>query len=145
MKHGGMVTTKSRGKEPPIFSRTEQRAIVIEALGILPNVWQAYRCVGKHLGVSYGAIWNIAKSEGIKLIHVDRRWLKKRAGTAGYSGGRVKISAVLPAASVRLSAPGAASVRAGQVGLGLPIRGLEGLRPDQKSGFLVFSHRCQLT
>ena len=39
------MTTKGRGKEPLVFSRTEQRAIVIEALGIVPNVWQVYRCL----------------------------------------------------------------------------------------------------
>ena len=78
------MTTKSRGKVPPIFSRTEQRAIVIEALGIVPNVWQVYRCLGKRIGVSYGTIWNIAKAEGIELIHVDRpaalgeRWCRGR-------------------------------------------------------------------
>jgi hypothetical protein len=72
------MTTKSHGKASPIFSRTEQRAIVIEALGILPNVWQVYRCLGKRIGVSYGAIWNIAKAEGIELMRVDRRRLTKR-------------------------------------------------------------------
>ena len=35
--HSGHRDNESRGKEPPIFSRAEQRAIVIEALGILPN------------------------------------------------------------------------------------------------------------
>jgi hypothetical protein len=71
------VRRKSRGKKRPVFSRAEQRAIVIEALGIVPNVWQVYRCVGNRIGVSYGAIWNIAKAEGIKLIHVNRRRLNK--------------------------------------------------------------------
>jgi hypothetical protein len=75
---GGLMTRKSRGDERPVFTKAEQRAIVIEALGIVPNVWQVYRCVGKRIGVSYGTIWNIAKTEGTKLIHVDRRRLKKR-------------------------------------------------------------------
>jgi hypothetical protein len=30
---------KSRGDERPVFTKAEQRAIVIEALGIVPNVW----------------------------------------------------------------------------------------------------------
>ena len=72
------MTGKSCGTKRPVFSRMEQRAILIEALGILPNVWQAYRFLGKRIGVSYGAIWNIAKAEGIKLVRVDRRRLKPR-------------------------------------------------------------------
>jgi hypothetical protein len=41
-KHGG-----GRGGKRPVFTKDEQRAIVIEALGILPNVWQVYRCLSK--------------------------------------------------------------------------------------------------
>jgi hypothetical protein len=39
------MTRKSRGDERPVFTKAEQRAIVVEALGIVPNVWQVYRCV----------------------------------------------------------------------------------------------------
>jgi hypothetical protein len=49
---GGLMTRKSRGDERPVFTKAEQRAIVVEALGIVPNVWQVYRCVGKRIGVS---------------------------------------------------------------------------------------------
>jgi hypothetical protein len=80
---GSMVTTKSRGKEQPVLSRTEQRAIVIEALGIVPNVLQVYRCLGKRIGVSYGTIWNIAKAEGIELTRVDGRRVAKSGAAQG--------------------------------------------------------------
>jgi hypothetical protein len=55
---------------------------VIEALTIFPNVWLVYRKLGKLIGVSYGAIWNIARAENIKLIRFDPRWLR-RALVAG--------------------------------------------------------------
>ena len=58
-----------------VFSRSEQRAIVIEALKILPNARQVHLCLGKRIGVSYGTIWNIARAEGIELIRIDRRRL----------------------------------------------------------------------
>jgi hypothetical protein len=59
----------SNNKQTPlVYSRTEQRAIVIEALRIFPNVWQVYQRLGKLIGVSYGAIWSIARDEGIELI-----------------------------------------------------------------------------
>ena len=64
--------------EPLVYSRPEQRAIIVEALGIFPNVWVVYNYVGKRLGVSYGSIWNIARAEGIKLIRFESRWLLKR-------------------------------------------------------------------
>jgi hypothetical protein len=44
-EHGGVDDNEERGNEHLIFSRTEQRAIVIEVLKILPNVWQVYRSV----------------------------------------------------------------------------------------------------
>src|SRR5467141_1976718 len=65
-------------EEPLVYSRPEQRAIIVQALGIFPNVWVVYNYVGKRLGVSYGSIWNIARAEGIKLIRFDHRWLPKR-------------------------------------------------------------------
>lgn len=65
-------------EEPLVYSRPEQRAIIVEALVIFPNVWIVYNYVGKRLGVSYGSIWNIARAEGIKLIRFERRWLLKR-------------------------------------------------------------------
>jgi hypothetical protein len=63
-------TTKHRRL---VFSRSEQRAIVITALTIVPNVWQVYRCIGMRIGVSYGTIWNIAKAKGIELVHLRAR------------------------------------------------------------------------
>ena len=60
----------TRQKRELVFSRIEQRAIVREALKILPNVLEIYRCLGKRIGVSYGTIWNIAKAEGIELIRL---------------------------------------------------------------------------
>jgi hypothetical protein len=66
-------------RQKPVFSRPEQRAIVLEALKILPNVWQVYRSLGKRIGISYGTIWNVAKAEGIELIRLDRRRLNPRA------------------------------------------------------------------
>jgi hypothetical protein len=54
-------------EEPLVYSRPEQRAIIVEALGIFPNVWVVYNYVGKRIGVSYGSIWNIAKAEGVKF------------------------------------------------------------------------------
>jgi hypothetical protein len=65
----------TRQKRWPVFSRPEQRAIVLEALKILPNVLQVYRYLGKRIGISYGTIWNVAKAEGIELIRFDRRRL----------------------------------------------------------------------
>ena len=62
------MARKSRDTNRLVFSRREQRAIVIEALTILPNVLQVYRCLGERIGVSYRTIWNIAKAEGIKLV-----------------------------------------------------------------------------
>jgi len=62
-----------------IFSRPEQRAIVIEALKVFPNVWVVYQHLGKLIGISYGTVWNIAKAEGIKLI-------RKHALTAALRG-----------------------------------------------------------
>jgi hypothetical protein len=59
-----------------VFTRPEQRAIVIEALKVFPNVRVVYRRLGKLIGVSYGTVWNIAKAEGIKLIRFDPRWLQ---------------------------------------------------------------------
>jgi hypothetical protein len=41
---------------PLVYSRPEQRAIIVQALGIFPNVWVVYNYVGKRLGVSYGSI-----------------------------------------------------------------------------------------
>jgi hypothetical protein len=64
-------------EEPLVYSRPEQRAIIVEALGIFPNVWVVYNYVGKRVGASYGSIWNIAKAEGIKLIRFKSRWLLK--------------------------------------------------------------------
>jgi hypothetical protein len=64
-------------KEPLVYSRPEQRAIIVQALGIFPNVWVVYNHVGKRIGVSYGSIWNIAKAEGIPLIRFDRRRLAR--------------------------------------------------------------------
>ena len=61
--------------KPLVYSRTEQRAIVIEALGIFPNVRQVHLRLGKLIGVSYGTIWNIARDEGIELIRYPR-WKK---------------------------------------------------------------------
>jgi hypothetical protein len=60
-------------KTPLVYSRTEQRAIVVEALRIFPNVWQVYQRLGKLIGVSYATIWNIAKAESIELIRFRRR------------------------------------------------------------------------
>lgn len=68
-----------KNKKSFVYSRPEQRAIIVEALGIFPNVWVVYNYVGKRLGVSYGSIWNIAKAEGIKRIPFDLRYLPKRA------------------------------------------------------------------
>jgi hypothetical protein len=65
--------------DPLVYSRPEQRAIIVEALGIFPNVWVVYNYVGKRIGVSYGSIWNIARAEGIKHIRFDGRWLLQRA------------------------------------------------------------------
>ena len=65
-------------EEPLVYSRPEQRAIIVQALGIFPNVWVVYNYVGKRIGVSYGSIWNIARAEGIELIRFDRRRLPKR-------------------------------------------------------------------
>ena len=62
------MARKSRDTNRLVFSRREQRAIVIEALTILPNVLQVYRCLGERIGVSYRTIWNFAKAEGIKLV-----------------------------------------------------------------------------
>ena len=67
-----------KNEEPLVYSRPEQRAIIVEALGIFPNVCVVYNYVGKRLGVSYGSIWNIARSEGIKFIRFDHRWLPER-------------------------------------------------------------------
>ena len=64
--------------EPLVYSRPEQRAIIVEALRIFPNVSIVYNYVGKRIGVSYGSIWNIARAEGIDLIRFDRRWLPQR-------------------------------------------------------------------
>jgi hypothetical protein len=77
------VSTKRGLKEPLVFSRAEQRSIVIAALGIVPNVWQVYRCLGKRIGVSYGTIWNIARAEGISLIRLDHRRLAKAGAMRG--------------------------------------------------------------
>jgi hypothetical protein len=52
---------------------------VREALKILPNALEIYRCLGKRIGVSYRTIWNIAKAEDIELIRVDRRRLNPSA------------------------------------------------------------------
>ena len=68
-----------KNKKSFVYSRPEQRAIIVQALGIFPNVWVVYNYVGKPLGVSYGSIWNIAKAEGIKRIPFDPRYLPKRA------------------------------------------------------------------
>jgi hypothetical protein len=65
-------------EEPLVYSRPEQRAIIVEALGIFPNVWVVYNYMGKRIGVSYGAVRNIAIAEGIKLIHFHPRYLPKR-------------------------------------------------------------------
>ena len=73
---------RNRRRRTPVFSRTEQRAIILEGLRILPNVWQVYRCLGKRIGVSYGTIWNVAKAEGIELIGIDRRRLIRKSGAA---------------------------------------------------------------
>ena len=67
-----------KNEEPLVYSRPEQRAIIVEALGIFPNVCVVYNYVGKRLGVSYGSIWNIARAEGIKFIRFDHRRLPKR-------------------------------------------------------------------
>ena len=64
--------------EPLVYSKPEQHAIIMEALGIFPNVWVVYNYVGKRIGVSYGSIWNIAKAQSIKLIRFDRRKLPKQ-------------------------------------------------------------------
>jgi hypothetical protein len=64
--------------EPLVYSRPEQRAIIVQALGIFPNVWVVYNYMGKRIGVSYGAVRNIAIAEGIKLIHFHPRYLPKR-------------------------------------------------------------------
>jgi hypothetical protein len=66
-------------EEPLVYSRLQQRAIIVEALGIFPNVWVVYNYVGKRIGVSYGSIWTIARAGGIKLIRFDSRCLPKRA------------------------------------------------------------------
>jgi hypothetical protein len=70
------MTTKRKKK--PIerdrrLVRSEQRALIVEALNILPNVWQVYSRLGKLIGVSYGSVINIARSENIKLIRFDSR------------------------------------------------------------------------
>ena len=65
-------------EQPLVYSRPEQRAIIVEALGIFPNVWVVYNYMGKRIGVSYGAVRNIAIAEGIKLIHFHPRYLPKR-------------------------------------------------------------------
>jgi hypothetical protein len=44
-------------EEPLVYSRPEQRAIIVVALGIFPNVWVVYNYVGKLLAsamVPYG-------------------------------------------------------------------------------------------
>jgi len=64
--------------EPLVYSRPEQRAIILEALGKFPNVWVSYNYVGKRFSVSYGSISNIARPEAIKLIRFESRWLLKR-------------------------------------------------------------------
>lgn len=64
--------------EPLVYLRPEQRAIIIQALGIFPNVWVVYNYVGKRIGVSYGSIWNIARAEGVELIRFDRRRSPKK-------------------------------------------------------------------
>jgi hypothetical protein len=64
--------------KPLVYSRPEQRAIIVEALSIFPNVWVVYNYVGKRLSVSYGSIWNIAKAKGIKLIPFYPLYLPKR-------------------------------------------------------------------
>jgi len=64
--------------ETLVYSRLEQHAIIVQALGIFPNVWVVYNYVGQRIGVSYGSIWNIAKAEGIELICFDHRWLPRR-------------------------------------------------------------------
>jgi hypothetical protein len=57
----------TRQKRRPVFSRTEQRAIVLEALKILPNVLEVYRCLGKRIGISYGTIWKRRESRGHRI------------------------------------------------------------------------------
>ena len=83
------MTRKSRGDERPVFTKAEQRAIVIEALGIVPKVWQVYRSVGKRIGARYGTIWNIAKSEGTQLIDARVGSVRlRRSGTDRPCRGR---------------------------------------------------------
>lgn len=65
-----------------VYSRIEQRAIVIEALKIFSNVRQVHLYLGKLIGVSYGTIWNIAEAEGIELIRFNRRRLAKHSAHA---------------------------------------------------------------
>jgi hypothetical protein len=67
-----------KNEEQFVYSRPEQRTIIVEAPGIFPNVWVVYNYVGKPLGISYGAIWNIARADGIKLVRFESRWLLKR-------------------------------------------------------------------
>lgn len=69
---------RTKIEEPLVYSRPEQRGIIVEALGIFPNVWVVYNYVGKRTGVSYGSILNIARAEGSGLIRFDHRWLPKR-------------------------------------------------------------------
>ena len=77
----GLAHGKSdRPKTRACFYAPQQRAIVLEALKIFPNVGKFYRCLGKRIGVSYGTIWNMAKAKGIELIRVDRRWLNLGSG-----------------------------------------------------------------
>lgn len=68
---------------PLVYSRAEQRAIVIEALRILPNVWHVHQRLGKLIGVSYGTIWKIAKAERIELIRYPGQRLKRRRAANG--------------------------------------------------------------
>src|ERR1700730_2390234 len=64
--------------ETLVYSRPEQHAIIVQALGIFPNVWVVYNYVGQRIGVSYGSIWNIATASENELIRFDHRWLPKR-------------------------------------------------------------------
>jgi len=65
--------------------RSEQRELIIEALRILPNAWQVYYRMGKLIGVSYGSVRNIAKAEGIELIHFNLRKVLNRTAKSNLT------------------------------------------------------------
>jgi hypothetical protein len=71
---GAKLAKRKSDSNALVFTRPEQRAIVIEALKVFPNVSVVYQHLGKLIGISYGTVWNIAKSEGIKLIRLPPRW-----------------------------------------------------------------------